>query len=153
IIINNGGNTTIPAFIGPTVVGGVAVNVDGVLKLQDTADREKVLAARRQAMEAVPGNLQEATKLRMVSLRKLDQAIAHASRNGQPLSDAIRYLSGLQRVQYVFVFPDQHDIVLAGPAEGWNFNDQGAIVGNVSGRPVLQLDDLVIALRCADQAR
>jgi hypothetical protein len=62
-------------------------------------------------------------------------------------------LSGLQRVQYVFVFPDQHDIVLAGPAEGWKINDQGEVVGDVSGRPTLQLDDLVVALRCADQAR
>lgn len=154
IIINNGGtNTTIPAFIGPTVVGGISINVDGVLNLQDTAEREKLLAARRQAMQPVPGNLQDAAKLRFVSLRKLDQAIYHAARNGQPLPDAIRYLSGLQRVQYVFVFPDQHDIVLAGPAEGWKLNDQGEVVGTVSGRPTLQLDDLVVALRSADAAR
>ncbi|HEY2759418.1 MAG TPA: hypothetical protein VGI75_01705, partial [Pirellulales bacterium] len=52
IVINQGGTTTtaVPAFIGPTVVGGVSVNVDGVLNLQDTKDREKLLEARRQAM-------------------------------------------------------------------------------------------------------
>ena len=154
IVINQGTTATaIPAFIGPTVVGGVSVSVDGVLNLQDSKDREKLLAARQQAMQPVPGNLQAPAKLRMVSLRKLDQAIYHSMRNGQPLSDAIRNLSGLQRVQYVFVYPDQHDIVLAGPAEGWKLNDQGEVVGTVLGRPTLQLDDLVVALRCADQAR
>ena len=29
----------------------------------------------------------------------------------------MRYLAGLQHIQYVFVYPDQHDIVLAGPAK------------------------------------
>jgi Protein of unknown function (DUF1598) len=148
-LIINGTNP----FGGVSVVGGVSVNVDGVLKLQDSTDKEKLLAARRQAFQAVPGNIQEPAKLRSVSLRKLEQAIYHCARNGQPLPDAIRYLAGLQRVQYVFVYPDQHDIVLAGPAEGWKLNAEGEVVGNVSGRPVLQLDDLVVALRGADQAR
>ena len=147
-LIINGTNP----FGGVSVVGGVSVNVDGVLKLQDSTDKEKLLAARRQAFQAVPGNIQEPAKLRSVSLRKLEQAIYHCARNGQPLPDAIRYLAGLQRVQYVFVYPDQHDIVLAGPAEGWKLNAEGEVVGNVSGRPVLQLDDLVVALRGADQA-
>jgi hypothetical protein len=89
----------------------------------------------------------------MVSLRKLDGAIVHCAQTGQPLPDVIRYLAGLQRVQYVFVYPELHDVVLAGPAEGWKINERGEVVGNVSGRPVLQLDDLVVALRFADQAR
>ncbi len=122
----------------------MSVNVDGVLKLQDTAEKEKLLAERRQAFETIPGKLDESVKLRSVSLRKLDQAIYHAARNNQPLTDAIRYLAGLQRVQYVFVYPDQHDIVIAGPAEGWKVNDQGEVVGTVSGRPTLQLEDLVV---------
>jgi hypothetical protein len=154
IIVNPGSNTfPTNGFIGPSVVGGVSVNVDGVLKLQDTAEKEKLLAARRQAFETITGKLDESVKLRSVSLRKLDQAIYHAARNGQPMTDAMRYLAGLQRVQYIFVYPEQHDIVLAGPAEGWKINDQGEVVGTVSGRPTLQLEDLVVALRYADQAR
>jgi len=152
-IINPPTSTTFPAFLGPTVVGGVSVNVDGVLKLQDTAEKEKLLAARRQALETIAAKIQDPTKLRSVSLRKLEQAIYHCARNGQPMTDAMRYLAGLQRVQYVFVYPDEHDIVLAGPAEGWKINEQGEVVGNVSGRPVLQLEDLIVAFRCADQAR
>ncbi len=155
IIVNPPTSNTFPVngFVGPSVVGGVSVNVDGVLKLQDTAEKEKLLAARRQAFETISGKLDESVKLRSVSLRKLDQAIYHAARNGQPMTDAMRYLAGLQRVQYVFVYPEQHDIVLAGPAEGWKINEQGEVVGAVSGRPTLQLEDLVVALRYADQAR
>ena len=46
VVINQGGSSTFPVngIIGPSVVGGVSVNVDGVLKLQDTAEREKLLA-------------------------------------------------------------------------------------------------------------
>src|SRR5262249_18374441 len=36
---------------------------------------------------------------------------------------------------------------------GWKLNDQGEVVGTVSGRPTLQLDDLLVALRSADAAR
>jgi hypothetical protein len=46
-----------------------------------------------------------------------------------------------------------HDIVLAGPAEGWTINNVGDVVGRNNGQPVLQLDDLLVALRFADAAR
>ena len=135
------------------IVGGVRVSVDGVLAQQDERSRAEVLEARRKAMQAAAGDLNQPAKLRMVSLRKLDDAIKQCAESGRPLPDEIRYLAGLQRVQYVFVYPDQKDIVLAGPAEGWKLNEQGNVVGTVSGHPVMQLDDLLVALRCADQAR
>jgi hypothetical protein len=47
----------------------------------------------------------------------------------------------------VLIYPEQHDIVLAGPAEGWRVNSLGSLVGKASGRPVLLLDDLIVALR------
>src|SRR5205085_4694241 len=49
--------------------------------------------------------------------------------------------------------PDQKDIVLAGPAEGWKIDAAGEVVGATTGRPVLMLDDLLIALRTAEAAR
>ena len=57
------------------------------------------------------------------------------------------YLAGLQRVRYVFVYPEQQDIVLVGPAEGWKMDGLGNVVGRTTNRPVLMLDDLMIALR------
>jgi hypothetical protein len=47
----------------------------------------------------------------------------------------------------VFYYPDTKDIVLAGPAEGWMTDLSGRVVGLSSGRPVVQLQDLVVALR------
>ena len=65
----------------------------------------------------------------------------------------MRYLAGMQRVQYVFVFPEQQDIVLAGPGEGWKMNDEGEIVGVTTNRPVMLLDDLLVALRSIEAAQ
>jgi len=135
------------------IVGGVMVSVDGVLSRQDERQRADVLAKRRQAMQAVAGDLNQPTKLRMVSLKGLEKAIANSVAAGKPLPDEIRYLAGLTRVQYVFVYPELKDVVLAGPAEGWKLNDQGEVVGSTSGRPVVQLDDLLIGLRYANEAR
>jgi len=63
------------------------------------------------------------------------------------LTDEMRYVAGLQRVQYVFYYPESKDIVLAGPAEGWAADPSGRTVGVTTGRPVVQLQDLVAALR------
>jgi hypothetical protein len=53
----------------------------------------------------------------------------------------------LLRVHYVFFYPETGDIVLAGPAEGYATDLVGRVRGLTSGRPVLQLQDLVTALR------
>jgi hypothetical protein len=135
------------------IVGGVRVDVNGVLNQQDERGRAEVLEARRRALQAVPGDINQPAKLRMVSLRKLDETIEECLKNGKVLPDEVKYLAGLQRVKYVFVYPDQKDVVIAGPAEGWKLNEAGIVVGNVSGHPVMQLDDLLVALRYADASR
>ena len=56
-----------------------------------------------------------------------------------------------QRVEYVFAYPDDSDIVLAGPAEGWTVDDAGNVVGEKSAGAVLQLIDLIAALRTTDE--
>ncbi len=57
------------------------------------------------------------------------------------------HLAGLQRLEYVFCYPDRKDIVIAGPAEGWVADPSGRAVGITTGRPVLELADLAVALR------
>ena len=57
------------------------------------------------------------------------------------------HLAGLQRLEYVFCFPDRKDIVIAGPTEGWIADASGRAVGISTGRPVLELADLAVALR------
>jgi Protein of unknown function (DUF1598) len=109
-------------------------------------------AQREQAFMAVPGDLKDSA-LRKVSLRELEAAVAEHRKNGTPISDDLRYLAGMQRIQYVFVYPDRSDIVIAGPAEGWKLNALGEVVGLTTNRPVLLLDDLLVALRSIEGAR
>ena len=85
-------------------------------------------------------------------MRRLEAAIAASKKSGQPLPNDVRLLAGLQNIRYVFVYPDQRDIVLAGFAEGWKVDDRGNLVGLTTGRPVILLDDLLVALRSANES-
>ena len=71
----------------------------------------------------------------------------HRKTQVTPLPEEIQYLAGLQQIKYVFVYPEQNDIVLVGPAEGWKVAADGSVVGQTTGKPVLLLDDLLVALR------
>jgi hypothetical protein len=73
--------------------------------------------------------------------------------NGGSLPDEVRFLAGLQRIEYVFVYPEENDIVLAGPGEGWKVRDDATVVGVTTGRPVIQLEDLLVAFQTVDAAR
>lgn len=134
-------------------IGGVWMDTDGVLRNVDLNYRPELRALRLKALTQAPGDMNQPTELRMISLGRLQDAIAACQKAGTPLPDEIRYLAGLQRVRYVFVVPELHDIVLAGPADGWTINAVGDVVGRTNGQPVLQLDDLLVALRSADAAR
>lgn len=66
---------------------------------------------------------------------------------GKPVYATFKQLAGLTRVQYLFVYPEENEIVIGGPAEAWEYNEAGQVVGVESGRPVLNLDDLVTVMR------
>ena len=87
--------------------------------------------------------------LAYVSLPKLFQSVRERIEAGQPLTDAQRYLNGMVKLEYLFLFPEENDIVIAGPREPIDKSNRLRPVGKVSGRPVLHLDDLVVALRRA----
>src|SRR5438045_1960701 len=97
-------------------VGGVAISTEGVLTVVKTDTLQDLANMRRKALAQLDGNLNQPAKPRSISLGRLQEAIATCQKNNQPLPDEIRYLAGLQRVEYVFVDPQHHDIVLAGPA-------------------------------------
>jgi hypothetical protein len=125
---------------------GVAIDADGVLRTKVYDDPGGQLMKERIAAARATLNPKVATysKMRKVSLNRLERAILdHES----TLTDEMRYLAGLLRVRYVFYYPDSKDIVLAGPAEGWAPDPSGRVVGLATGRPVVQLQDLVVALR------
>lgn len=146
---NNGGGN----FFG-NQIGGVSIDAKGIVNMAPA----KILKSQADLLrrEIKPGNndLREQTKLRMVSLKGLEQAIEKYMKDGKPgLPEEVRFLAGLQRIEYVFLYPEQNDIVIAGPGEGWKVDDFGRVVGEHSGRPVMHLDDLVVALRTVHNAR
>jgi hypothetical protein len=132
---------------------GVAIDAEGVLSLKTFPDPGGRLRVERiaAAKKTLPLDLSKAARLRKVSLRRLEAAVAARLRDGMPLEDVQRHLAGLTRVQFVFAFEadgdEPGDIVLAGPAEPWIFDPSGRPVGITSGRPVLTLEDLAVALR------
>lgn len=128
---------------------GVRVEPSGVLhKLtsQEHTGRLEELGIRaREAL--LNGEMANVADLRVVSLTRLEQAVAKRQSEGRAPTVSMRLLGGLTKIENVFVYPEDGEIVLAGPAEPWKYNANGVAVGEVSGRPVLQLDDFVTILR------
>jgi hypothetical protein len=131
-----------------SAVGGIAIDADGIVRNLDRGALESLAAERRQTLAAADLP-EEPGGLRKVSLARISALVAA----GQPLPAGVLFLGGLERVTHVFVDPDGHDIVLAGPADKPTVDASGTIVGVAHGRPLLMLEDLVVALRAIDQAR
>jgi hypothetical protein len=134
-------------------VGGVTIDANGVLEAPAVEDQRELEQLRQKTSLKAPGELIKFTELRAVSLKQIEAALAKARKDHKPIPEEVQFLAGLQRVRYVFVYPEQHDIVLAGPAEGWKMDDLGNIVGLTTNRPVLTLDDLIMALRSGVSSR
>lgn len=134
------------------IVGGVSIDAAGMLTTADRDTIGRLCQIRRDALEPIPEGLNRTAGLRKVSLRKLEAAIHDRLSRNKPLPDAINLLAGLQQIRYVLVYPEQKDIVLVGPAEGWRLDARGYFVGVNSGRPVMLLDDLLVALRSATRS-
>jgi hypothetical protein len=101
----------------------------------------------RQTFEKIPDDLLQQVPIRKVSLKKINQAIQKTLDDGGFLPDTARYLGGLTAINYVVLAPEEKDILLVGPSEGWKIDATGYVVGNVTGRPILRLEDLVVLFR------
>jgi Protein of unknown function (DUF1598) len=128
-------------------IAGIDVDASGVLAVRQFDPR---LAKERLAAARAAGADQEVmreSKLRKVSLRRLEAAIEAAKANGDTLPDELLAMAGLTSVKYVFYYPDTQDIVIAGPAEGYFADPTGRFVGIQSGSPSVLLEDWVTAMR------
>jgi hypothetical protein len=128
---------------------GVRVEPSGVLRKlssQEHSDRLEDLGIRaREAL--LNGDIATVADMRVISLTRLEQAVSKRLAEGRGPTVSMRLLGGLTKIENVFVYPEDGEIVLAGPAEPWKYNENGVAVGELSGRPVLQLDDFVTILR------
>ena len=151
---NGGGQAEIRPF-----PGGVLVDAGGVLQLKSPAKggatSSELAAKRGQAPTRLFDEPRKATKasdLRYVSLPRLDREIARRQAAHERLDPAMLTLAGLERVEYVFVYPESGDLVLAGPASDWYVNDDGRILSKVTSQPVVRLDDLLALMRRGAEA-
>ncbi|MEL7336575.1 MAG: DUF1598 domain-containing protein, partial [Planctomycetota bacterium] len=88
------------------------------------------------------------------SLAGLQKAVLAAKTDANAaLPEELRFLAGLQRIEYVFVNQEEKDIIIAGPAQAWEVRQDGAVVGKENGLPVLLLDDLLTVMASMEKAR
>jgi len=146
LLLARSGELSAQVFQQSRAVGGVSINTEGLLQNALVDDLGKLGRLRARSLRTVPEDLNGAVPLRKVSLRRLEAAIEQSDGD---LPDEVKYLAGLQQIRYIFVYPQQRDIVLVGPAEGWKADGRGNVVGITTGRPVMRLDDLLVALRTA----
>lgn len=137
---------------GGQAVGGISIDADGIVRNLDARAVETLAAERAKAIAEVKGPA-AAGECRKVSLRALVAAAGESLAQNKPLPSEVRFLGGLERITHVFVDPDGHDIVLCGPADAPAVDAGGNVVGAKSRRPLLQFEDLVVALRAIDKAR
>jgi hypothetical protein len=130
---------------------GVYVDASGIMKRLGPPRDSTLLETARHVAAADSGNraVRTASGLRKVSLVRLEKQLQLRHAFGERPEDAMRWLAGLYEIKYVFVYPQTGDIVLAGPAGDWRTDSEGRVVNSETGRPVLQLDDLVVVLRNA----
>jgi hypothetical protein len=128
---------------------GVDVDASGVLRMKSLVDMSGKLSKKRLAqMKAAAGDsMLQSSELRKISLNRLEAAAQASINQGAGVTDEMRYLAGLTRIQYLFFYPESNDIVIAGPAEGFGADIDGRMIGLESGRTVLHMEDLVVALR------
>lgn len=138
-------------MFGGQAVGGISIDSGGIVRNLDAASLKELAAARREALAG--GGPSGADGLRKVSLAGIVRAVEAAAQGSAPLSPEVVLLGGLERITHVFVDVDGHDIVLAGPADAARVDAAGNVLGATSGRPLLQLEDFIVALRAADGAR
>ena len=132
-------------------MAGIHVDPAGLLTRMATADtsgRLEELSLIAAGSDTGNADITQRSRLRLVSLARLEQEVARRLESGEPLPSDIRHLAGLQQVRFVFTYPETGDIVIGGPAEGFKVSKtSGTAIGATSGHPVLQLDDLVTVLR------
>lgn len=136
-------------FAGATLPAGVLVDASGVLSVKlyrdPTGDltRAKLAAARSK----LSSEMFQPSEFRKISLNRLEAALAERLARGEFETEEMKYLAGMTRITHVFFYPETKDIVIAGPAEGFFEDLSGRVVGMHTGRVVLELQDLVAALR------
>jgi hypothetical protein len=129
--------------------GGVRVDTAGLVHSLLTGDASGMLPGLRRKAAQIGSNADVRSKslLRKVSLTRLERAVQLKLAKGEPLGEDMLAMAGLHKIQYVLVYPETGDIVLAGPAGNWRTDEEGRVVSTDADRPTLQLEGFLVILR------
>ena len=143
----DGGGTDV-VVAGEIPGAGIVIDAHGILSVRRTIDTHGRLDRRRRlaARAALEPDLARASKLRKISLNRLENAVTQQLAKGETPTDEMQFLAGLTDIRYVFFYPETKDVVIAGPAEGFMLDAASRPVGIVSGRAIMQLEDLLVRL-------
>ena len=140
---------------GPTdtdgdTTGGIEIDAQGVLSQRIFQGNAQLLNRQRfaAAQASLNKDLQKPSKLRKISLTRLEKEVAKLVAQKKQIPADMKYLAGMTRISNVFYYPESKDIVIAGPAEGYFITADNRVVGMKTGRSTMQLQDLIVALRC-----
>jgi hypothetical protein len=134
---------------------GIDIDAQGVVTPDFSVVKGQRLSQKRleeAAGKLLSDDVNRFSPLRKVSLVRLEATCEEFAAKGQDVTPDMQFLAGLQRIDYVFVYPETNDLVIAGPAEGFAADADGRPVGISTGRPPLRLDDLIVALRALERA-
>jgi hypothetical protein len=130
--------------------GGVRVDSLGLLRRIPPRTDAALESLRKSAGKVLSTtNPHKPSVLRKISLNRLERELQLRQAAGLPPDDTMKVLAGLQRIKYVLIYPETGDLVIAGPAGDWKQDFEGRRVDAEKARPVVQLDDLVVAFRNA----
>ncbi|MDB4374593.1 DUF1598 domain-containing protein [bacterium] len=130
---------------------GVFVNSSGVLsKIRARKANGSAEILRQAVAQTGRGILTWSSPLRKISLTRLERAAQLLTAQGHTLDESMRNLAGLYAITHLIFYPETGEIVIAGPAGPWEFDEHQRAINLRSGKPILQLDDLVNCLRNAN---
>lgn len=140
LLLASGLLTTPPAVSAQ--VGGIRIDTQGLL-------HRAALSLDERAVPSASAELSAGTLTRKISLKQIERIVTASLATKTALPPDVRFLGGLTRIDAVIFDHERADVVLVGPAAGWTRLASGEVVDPATHRPVLELDDLVVALRFA----
>jgi hypothetical protein len=134
---------------GQQQIAGISVDVNGVVQFRQQDARAELDRIRGRGRVGSG----EKINLRYVSLPRTFADARAALQAGRELPPEVRHLQGLTRIDYILVYPEEHDLMIAGPSEEVDEANPLQPRGRLTGRPIVQFDDLVTALRMTSAER
>lgn len=144
---NEGSNREFMSFGYRSVVGGFAIDAKRAFQAASKVELASYADSLRGKLAAIPAGLDQSSSIRKISLRRLGEVLRTSVAEKKALPESVQFLGGLTAIEHVIAVPEDHDIYLVGPAEGWTVDAAGCVVGKKSGKPVLLLEDLLTVFR------